>query len=91
MRIAGRFGPPWASLMVGLLWPGFHFPGSVLIHFWSVSQTLGYAVGLVALPITMTFAVNISGLSILIIVAIVMHTLASNQEGYLVQRMALYR
>ena len=25
------------------------------------------------------------------IVAIVMHTLASNQEGYLVQRMALYR
>ena len=41
--------------MVGLLWAGFHLPGSVLIQFWSVSQTLGYAVGLVAPPITMTF------------------------------------
>ena len=77
--------------MVGLLWAGFHLPGSVLIQFWSVAQTLGYAADLVAPPITMTFAVNVSGLSILIIVAIVMHTLASNQEGYLVQRMALYR
>jgi membrane protease YdiL (CAAX protease family) len=82
-RLQARFGPLWASLMVGLLWAGFHLPGSVLIQFWSVPQILGYAVGLVALSITMTFAVNISGFSIF--VAIVMHTLASSQEGYLVQ------
>jgi CAAX protease family protein len=79
-RLQTRFGPLWASLLLGVLWAGWHLPGSLLVQFWSVPQILGYAAGLVALSILMTFAANLSGFSIF--VAIAMHTVSSNLVGY---------
>lgn len=80
-RLQDRFGPVWASILVGLVWAGFMVPAFTLVQMWNFSAILMYAIALVALSIEMTFAMNISGLSI--IVAVVMHTLASAQSGYL--------
>jgi membrane protease YdiL (CAAX protease family) len=80
-RLQNRFGPVWASILVGLMWAGFMLPAFTLVQMWNLSAILMYAIALVALSIEMTFAMNISGFSI--IVAVVMHTLASAQSGYL--------
>ena len=76
-----RFGPVWASILVGLMWAGFMLPALTMVQMWASSFLLMYVVSLVALSIEMTFAMNLSGFSI--IVAVIMNTLAAARTGYL--------
>ena len=78
--LQAQFGPIWASVLIGLMWAGFMLPALSMIQMWMSSYILMYALSLVALSIEMTFAVNLSGLSI--IVAVVMNTVASARTGY---------
>jgi membrane protease YdiL (CAAX protease family) len=80
-RLEGQLGPVWASVLIGLMWAGFMLPALSLVQIWPISGVLMYTIALVALSVEMTFAMNLSGLSI--IVAIVMHALASTQSGIL--------
>jgi uncharacterized protein len=80
-RLQTRFGPVWASILVGLMWAGFMLPALTMVQMWASSFMLMYAAGLVALSIEMTFAMNLSGFSI--IVAVMMNTLAAARTGYL--------
>jgi len=80
-RLQNRFGPIWASVFVGLMWAGFVLPALSLVQVWPIRGILVYAIALIALSIEMTFAMNVSGSSI--IVAVAMNTLASAQSGYL--------
>jgi len=80
-RLQNRFGPIWASILIGLMWAGFMLPALSLVQMWPVRGILVYAMALIALSIEMTFAMNLSGSSI--IVAVAMNTLASAQSGYL--------
>jgi uncharacterized protein len=82
-RLQEQFGPVWASVLVGLIWTGFMLPGLGLVQMWSVAGIVLYAVNLIALSVEITFAANLSGFSI--IVAVIMHTLASSQGGYLMR------
>lgn len=80
-RLQTRFGPVWASMLVGLMWAGFMLPALTMVQMWASSYILMYAVGLVALSIEMTFAMNLSAFSI--IVAVMMNTLAAARTGNL--------
>jgi uncharacterized protein len=80
-RLQRQFGPVRASLFIGLMWAGFMLPALSLVQIWPISGVLMYAIALIALSVEMTFAMNLSGLSI--IVAIVMHALASTQSAVL--------
>lgn len=74
-RLQTRFGPVWASVLIGLVWAGFMLPAFTLVRMLGISAILMYAVNLVALSVEMTVAMNLSGFSI--IVAVFMHTFAS--------------
>jgi len=80
-RLQMRFGPVWASVLVGIMWAGFMLPALTMVQMWMSSFIVMYAVSLVALSIEMTFAMNLSGFSI--IVAVIMNTLAAARTGYL--------
>jgi len=80
-RLQMRFGPVWASIVIGLMWAVFMLPALTMVQMWMSSFILMYAISLVALSTEMTFAMNLSGSSI--IVAVIMHTLASARTGYL--------
>ena len=80
-RLQAHVGPVWASVLIGLVWAGFMLPALGLVQMWSGAAILMYVIGLVSLSVEMTFAANLSGFSI--IVAVVMHTLASAQSAYL--------
>jgi uncharacterized protein len=80
-RLQNRFGPVWASIVIGLTWAGFMLPALGLVQLWPFRGLVMYGIALVALSVEITFAMNISGFSI--IVAIAMHTLAAAQSGYL--------
>lgn len=80
-RLQMRFGPVWASLLIGLMWAGFMLPALTMVQMWMSRAVFMYAIGLVALSVEITFAMNLSRLSI--IVPVIMHTLASAVTGYL--------
>lgn len=80
-RLQNRFGPVWASILIGVMEAGFMLPALSLVQMWPVSRVAMYGIALVALSVEMTFAMNLSGFSI--IVAVAMHTLAAAQSGYL--------
>lgn len=80
-RLQMRFGPVWASVLVGLMWAGFMLPALTMVQMWMSSFIVMYAISLVAISIEVTFAMNLSGFSI--IVAVVMNTLAGARTGYL--------
>jgi uncharacterized protein len=80
-RLQTRFGPVWASVFVGLMWAGFMLPALTMVQMWASSFIFMYAAGLIALSIEMTFAMNLSGFSI--IVAVMMNALAAAKTGYL--------
>ena len=87
-RLQNRFGPIWASLLIGVAWAGFMLPALSLIQMWPLSGLVMYGIALVALSVEITFAMNISGFSI--IVAVAMHTLAAAQSGYLAHRLVAH-
>jgi len=80
-RLQAHFGPVWASFLIGFAWASFMLPALSLIQMWSSAALLMYVIGLISLSVEMTFTANFSGFSI--IVAVVMHSLASAQTGYL--------
>ena len=61
--------------------PAAEIPALTMVQMWASSFILMYAVGLVALSIEMTFAMNLSGFSI--IVAVMMNSLAAARTGNL--------
>ncbi len=82
-RLQAKCGPVWASVLVGLMWAGFMLPALALVQMWSAAAIVVYAVNLIALSVEMTYAANLSGQSI--IVAVMMHALASSQSSYLMR------
>ena len=87
-RLQMRFGPVWASVLVGLMWAGFMLPALTMVQMWMSSFIVMYAISLVALSIEMTFAMNLSGFSI--IVAVIMNALAAARTGYLSRGLIAY-
>jgi len=80
-RLQNRFGAVLASGLIGAAWAGFMLPALSLIQMWPTSGVVMYGIALVALSVEITLAMNISGSSI--IVAVAMNTLAAAQTGYL--------
>jgi len=67
-RLEERFGPLRASLMMGVLWAGWHLP-LFLIPGWSSSPIWTYVVIVTGLSVILTFSVNLAGLSVIAAVA----------------------
>lgn len=69
-RLQARFGSLWASVVLGILWAGWHLP-LFLVHGWINVSVWSYALLMTGASILMTFGVNLARLSI--VVSIVMH------------------
>jgi membrane protease YdiL (CAAX protease family) len=63
-RLETRFGPVRASLIMGVLWAGWHLP-LFLIPGWSSSPIWTYVLIITGLSVILTFSVNIAGFSII--------------------------
>jgi membrane protease YdiL (CAAX protease family) len=69
-RLEARLGPVRASLVLGLLWTGWHLP-LFLIAGWGSLPLWSYGLVLIGVSLIMTTCVNIARFSVL--TAIVMH------------------
>ncbi len=69
-RMQQRFGPTFGSILLGVLWAGWHLP-LFLLQGWGNMPLWAFTLTLVALTVILTFAVNISRGSVLI--AILLH------------------
>ncbi len=70
-KLQRKFGPILGSIVLGVLWFGWHLP-LFLIPSWTSSSMSGYALLVIGLSFLMTFGFNLSGGSVL--VAIIMHS-----------------
>jgi len=69
-RLEARFGAVPASLLLGLLWAGWHLP-LFLIAGWESLPLWSYSLVLIGVSVIMTWCVNIARFSVL--TAVVMH------------------
>jgi membrane protease YdiL (CAAX protease family) len=69
-RLEARFGPIRASLLLGVLWTGWHLP-LFLISGWESLPLWSYSLVLIGVSLIMTWAINSARFSV--ITAIVMH------------------
>jgi len=83
-RLQSLMSPGWASILLGLLWAGWHFP-SFLIQGSASGAILRYMVVVIALSVLIGFGFNLSRFSIL--VAVAMHAFC-NMRGCLLQGLA---
>ena len=83
-RLQNIVGPVWASLIIGFLWAGWHFP-TFLINGLNTVQILSYSLVVLGLSVLMSFGANLSRFSI--VVAVVMHA-ACDTRGCLIERLA---
>lgn len=79
-RMQSRFGPTRGSVLLGILWTGWHLP-LFLLHGWSNVPLWAFALMLVAASILFTYAVNLSRGSAL--VAILLHATFNTSFGIL--------
>lgn len=63
-RLQLRYGPVLGSVVLGMLWAGWHFP-LFLIHFVNI-PTWAFAIVLIDLSILLTWATNLSSFNILV-------------------------
>lgn len=68
--LQSRYGPTRASLLLGLIWSGWHLP-LFLLPGWTTSPFWIYAIVITALSVIITFGYNLSGGSV--IAAILLH------------------
>ena len=85
-RLQERFGPVRASMLLGLLWAGWHFP-TFLMSDWTAAQIFNYSVVVLGMSVLITFGANLSRFNI--IVAIVMHA-ACNTRGCLLEKLTAH-
>jgi CAAX protease family protein len=76
-RLQAQMSPGWASVVLGILWSGWHLP-NVLIQGLTIEEFVKYTAIVIALSVLMTFGFNTSRFSIL--VALAMHA-AVNLRG----------
>lgn len=67
-RLQARFGPARASLLLGLLWAGWHLP-LFLTMAWSSTDFPTYVLIVTGLSFSMTFLFNLSGGSVVAAIA----------------------
>ena len=79
-RLQERFGPSWGSVLLGLIWAGWHLP-LFLVHGWVSVPVWGFALILVSVSILITYAVNRSRGSVL--VAILLHSTFNTSSSIL--------
>jgi membrane protease YdiL (CAAX protease family) len=85
-RLQERFGPVQASLLLGLLWAGWHFP-TFLMSDWTAAQIFNYFVVVLGMSVLITFGANLSRFNI--VVAIIMHA-ACNTRGCLLEKLTAH-
>lgn len=83
-RMQTIVGPGWSSILLGIAWAAWHFPG-FLISGWTASAILRYSVVVVCLSVLMSLGANLARFSI--VVAVLMHSIA-NTRGCLIERLA---
>ena len=64
-RLQVRFGPPLASILLGLLWTGWHLP-LFLVHGWIGVPIWAYACILGCLSVLITWGTNLARFAILV-------------------------
>jgi uncharacterized protein len=69
-RLQERFGPAWASVVLGTLWAGWHLP-LFLIQGWTNVPVWAYPLLLISVSVLITWGANLS--EFCIFVPIVMH------------------
>jgi membrane protease YdiL (CAAX protease family) len=67
-RLQERFGPIGSSLLIGVLWAGWHLP-LFFVPGWSSSPFWIYLLMVIALSVILTFSVNLAGLSVITAIA----------------------
>jgi len=75
-----RFGPVRGSVLLGIIWAGWHLP-LFLVHGWGNVPVWAYTLMLVSVSILFTYAVNISHGSVL--VAVLLHATFNTSFGIL--------
>jgi uncharacterized protein len=83
-RMQTIVGPGWSSILIGIAWAAWHFPG-LLIGGWTASAILRYSVIVMCLSVLMSLGANLSRFSIVVVAW--MHSVA-NTRGCLVERLA---
>lgn len=79
-RLEAHFGPVRASLLLAMLWAGWHLP-LFLIPGWTTSPFWIFLLILIGLAVIMTYGVNLARFSV--IVAIVMHAAFNTVSRFL--------
>ena len=79
-RLEKLYGAAFGSLILGLLWFGWHLP-LFLIPTWTSSAPFAYALLVVGLSFVMTFSFNLSGGSV--IVAVLLHSAFNSSSAVL--------
>jgi membrane protease YdiL (CAAX protease family) len=67
-RLQDRFGPVRASLLIGVVWAGWHLP-LFLIPGWSSAPIWTYVLIVTGVSVILTFSVNVAGFSALAAIA----------------------
>jgi len=84
-RMQSRWGPTPASIILGVLWAGWHLP-LFLIHGWTTAPVWAFFLIVTGLSVIMTFGFNLSRGSV--IVAIVLHDTHNSAGGPLHEMLA---
>lgn len=84
-RMQSRWGPTPASIMLGVLWAGWHLP-LFLIHGWTTAPVWVFFLIITGLSVIMTFGFNLARGSV--IVAIVLHDTHNSAGGPLSEMLA---
>jgi len=84
-RMQSRWGPTPASIILGVLWAGWHLP-LFLIHGWTTAPVWAFFLIVTGLSVIMTFGFNLSRGSV--IVAIVLHDTHNSAGGPLYEMLA---
>jgi membrane protease YdiL (CAAX protease family) len=79
-RLETRFGPVRATLLLALIWTGWHLP-LFLVEGWTSLLLWSYSLVLVGVSVMMTWGVNIARFSVL--TAVVMHAAFNTVSRFL--------
>jgi membrane protease YdiL (CAAX protease family) len=79
-RLQQRFGPVVASVILGVLWAGWHLP-LFLVPGWSTVSPLAYGLIVIGVSTLLTFAMNLGRFNIFI--AIVLHSFFNSSSRIL--------
>lgn len=84
-KLQGMMGPFWATMILGVLWAGWHLP-LFLIKGWTSASIPVFALFMIAYSTIITFVVNASGNSVL--VAVIAHSAANTCSSFVGELLA---